>query len=76
MTKSILAFEPRMYSKVDLAQLYCPHLSTNRSLQNFYRWMHMCPLLIAELQESGYNKYRHHYLRKEVEIIRKHLGDP
>ena len=32
--------------------------------------------LMAELHAIGYNKFRHSFLKQEVEIIVKHLGEP
>jgi hypothetical protein len=31
---------------------------------------------MAELAAVGYNKYRHSFLKQEVEIIVKYLGEP
>ncbi len=69
-------FELKMYLKAELALLYCPHHSPTRALQNFYRWMTGCRPLMAELQAVGYNCHRHYFFKREVEIIRNHLGEP
>lgn len=69
-------FVIRSYTKMELALLYSPGREPDSALQNLYRWIRKCAPLQLELQEHGYDKYRHSFLKREVEIIRKHLGDP
>lgn len=69
-------FIVRSYTKAELAQLYSPGREPGAALQNLYRWMRKCTPLTAELHELGYDKHRHSFLKREVETIRKHLGDP
>lgn len=69
-------FIVRSYTKIELATLYCPGREPASALQSFYRWMRKCTPLWIELQQYGYDKHRHSFLKREVEIIRKHLGDP
>lgn len=64
------------YTKADLAQLYSPHSESPAALQTLYRWMRRNESLMAELAAVGYNKYRHSFLKQEVEIIVKYLGEP
>lgn len=52
-------FPIRVYTKVELALLYAPHLSENAALNNLSRWMRHNKLLMAALEEVGYYKYRH-----------------
>ena len=51
-------FPIRVYTKVELALLYAPHLSENAALNNLSRWMRHNKLLMAALEEVGYYKYR------------------
>ena len=69
-------FVVRSYTKIELALLYCPGREPATALQSLYRWMRKCAPLRTELQQYGYDKHRHSFLKREVEIIRKHLGDP
>ena len=46
------------------------------ALQTLYRWMRRNMLLQEELNEAGYNKFRHSFLKHEVAIIVRHLGEP
>ena len=64
------------YTKADLAQLYSPHSEGPAALQTLYRWMRRNESLMTELKAVGYNKYRHSFLKQEVEIIVKYLGEP
>ena len=64
------------YTKAALAQLYSQHSEGPAALQTLYRGMRRNESLMAELAAVGYNKYRHSFLKQEVEIIVKYLGEP
>ena len=69
-------FKLQAYTKADLAQLYSPHSQEATALQNLYRWMKRNQPLMSELEAIGYNKNRHSFLKREVGIIVKYLGEP
>ena len=69
-------FRIKAYTKMDLALLYSPHSGGAAALQNLYRWMLRCRPLMEELDGLGYNKYRHSFLKQEVAVIVKYLGEP
>jgi hypothetical protein len=69
-------FKLQSYTKAELAMLYNPNSETNAAIQNLYRWMKRNQALMSELQSVGYNKYRHSFLKQEVGIIVKYLGEP
>lgn len=69
-------FIVRAYDKAELAELYSPGRSAAAALQTLYRWMQRNITLKEELNEAGYNKFRHSFLKHEVAIIVKHLGEP
>lgn len=69
-------FVIRAYTKAELAQLYNPDLSAEMALQKLYRWMRKNVLLTQALQEAGYNKYRHSFLKREVGLIVHYMGEP
>ena len=46
-------FPIRVYTKVELALLYAPHLSENAALNNLSRWMRHNKLLMAALEEAA-----------------------
>ena len=70
------SFKLQPYTKAKLALLYSPHSETTSAIQNLYRWMKRNHSLMSELQAVGYNKYRHSFLKQEVGIIVKYLGEP
>ena len=76
MKKEEETFAIRTYDKAELASLYCPGREPGAALQNLYRWIRRIPRLTEELNATGYNKYRHCYLKQEVDIIVKYLGEP
>lgn len=71
-----VAFEIRAYDKVELAMLYCPGRTAESAGKTLQRWIRRCEALVKELEEIGYNVRRHRFLRKEVELIVRHLGEP
>ena len=62
--------------RAELAELYSPGRTAAAALQTLYRWMRRNMLLQEELNEAGYNKFRHSFLKHEVAIIVRHLGEP
>ena len=69
-------FRLKAYAKVELALLYSPHSQGATALQNLYRWMMRCRPMMDELNALGYNNYRHSFLKQEVAVIVKYLGEP
>lgn len=69
-------FKLQSYPKSELAQLYSPDNCPAAALQTLYRWMKRNTSLMQELDAMGYNKYRHTFLKQEVRIIVKYLGEP
>ena len=74
MNQEEKAFIIRAYDKAELAELYSPGRTAAAALQTLYRWMRRNMLLQEELNEAGYNKFRHSFLKHEVAIIVRHLG--
>lgn len=70
------AFEIRAYDKVELAMLYCPGRTAESASRTLQRWIRQCDPLVQDLENIGYNVHRHRFLRKEVELIVRHLGEP
>ena len=70
------SFKLQSYPKSELAQLYSPDNCPSAALQTLYRWMKRNTTLMQELEAVGYNKYRHSFLKQEVRIIVKYLGEP
>ena len=71
-----MMFQFRPYLKAELALLYNPHCTQDSAMKTLYRWIRGCPLLVEELKSMNYNPHRHSYLKREVEAIVRHLGEP
>ena len=69
-------FRIKAYSKYELAELYNPGRTAPAALQTLYRWIQRNTALKTELENVGYNKFRHCFLRQEVALIVKYLGEP
>lgn len=69
-------FELRAYDKVELALLYCPGRTEETALKTLQRWIKQCGQLVKALDAIEYNSRRHRFLRQEVELIVRHLGEP
>lgn len=69
-------FRLRIYRKSELAQLYFPGASRQTALQNLHRWIDRCPPIREGLAALGYDKHRQYFLRREVELIVRYLGEP
>ncbi|WP_455672379.1 DUF4248 domain-containing protein [Phocaeicola sp.] len=69
-------FVLRPYYKAELAELYTPGRLPENALKTLYRWMKRNADLCRELEAIHYNKHRHCFLKPEVEIIVKYLGEP
>ena len=67
MNQEEKAFIIRAYDKAELAELYSPGRTAAAALQTLYRWMRRNMLLQEELNEAGYNKFRHSFLKHEVD---------
>ena len=69
-------FRPRIYRKSELAMLYFPYAGKKQALSNLTRWIRRCDELREALEGSQSMKNRRFFLRPEVELIVKHLGEP
>ncbi len=64
MNQEEKAFIIRAYDKAELAELYSPGRTAAAALQTLYRWMRRNMLLQEELNEAGYNKFCHSFLKR------------
>ena len=69
-------FTPRTYLKSELAMLYAPDSCIDTAVKNLYRWIQHCQPLCRDLERMNYNPRRKHYMKREVEAIVHHLGEP
>ena len=73
---SVNTFQLRPYAKAELALLYQPDSMPESAVKTLNRWIKRCPELSEELQRLRYNPYRHTFLKTEVSVITKYLGEP
>lgn len=66
----------RVYTKAELAMFYNPTQCITVALNTLARWIRMNQPLMAELTAIGYNKFRHSFTPKEIELIFKYIGEP
>lgn len=66
----------RVYRKNELARLYFPELDKKSALQGLARWIKRCRELEEALAAAGYDKNRKFFLKPEVELIVRFLGEP
>lgn len=63
--------------KVQIARLYFPKLEDKSALNALSRAINGDRLLREELEtETSYNKWKHSFTPRQVEIIIKHMGPP
>lgn len=71
-----MGFRLRVYRKNELARLYFPQADKKGALQGLSRWIKHCAELEKALEAAGYDKNRKFYLKPEVALIVKFLGEP
>lgn len=69
-------FALKVYRKNELARLYFPQADKKSALQGLMRWIKRCEGLEKALETAGYDKNRKFFLKPEVELIVKFLGEP
>lgn len=63
--------------KIHIAKLYFPDLEDKSALNALARAINGDRLLREELErETSYNKWKHSFFPRQVEIIIKHIGPP
>ena len=70
------SFPIRIYSKADLAVLYCPDCALCTAMRNLSMWIRKNHALWLALAAVGYNRYRRSYMPCEVALIVEYLGAP
>lgn len=70
-------FRIHVYSKVELAQLYSPHLSPQGALRKLQKWIRRNPALSRELYEGGLEgKNEQAFSKRQVEVLVRYLDTP
>ena len=69
-------FEISSYGKGELAQLYCPNITTGAARKKLKVWMNYYPNLMADLRFIGYTEVSRTFTPAQVRLIVEALGEP
>lgn len=66
----------RSYGKGELAQLYCPNVTTAAARKKLKSWMYYYPHLMENLRSIGYTDVSRSFTPAQVRLIVEALGEP
>lgn len=66
----------KAYLKVELAQMYHPHLPPRYAMSKMRSWIRQCPELHKQLYAMGEGRNDHAYTRRQVKLIVEYLDVP
>lgn len=69
-------FQIRTYGKGELAQLYCPNITTAAARKKLMLWIHFYPNLIDNLRVIGFSDTSKTFTPAQVRLIVDALGEP
>lgn len=69
-------FKIRYYGRTELAQIYCPSLSSQSAYRKLSRWIDLYPGLRRELDVLGTSPKSRSYTPAQVRLIVEALGEP
>lgn len=69
-------FQIRTYGKGELAQLYCPNITTAAARKKLMLWIHFYPNLIENLRVIGFSDTSKTFTPAQVRLIVDALGEP
>ncbi|HJD76345.1 MAG TPA: DUF4248 domain-containing protein [Bacteroides reticulotermitis] len=69
-------FKIRVYSKVELAQLYSPYLTPEGALRKLQKWIRRNPSLSRELYRGPEGKNEQAFSKRQVELLTRYLDTP
>lgn len=76
-SQSVSTFPQRMYSKLELAQLYFPDtLNKSVARRHLMVWIRKCTPLWQSIQGMGYRKGCQFFTPRMVKSIVDYLGEP
>ena len=75
-TEHMEIFKIRTYGKSELAQLYCPYLSSSAARRKLMQWIGMQPALVKELLDSGLAEKAKAFTPIQVKMIVEAIGEP
>lgn len=69
-------FKIRTYGKGELAQLYCPNITTAAARKKLNLWISLYPNLTDALRRAGLSDASRSYTPAQVKLIVDALGEP
>ena len=69
-------FQIRTYGKGELAQLYCPNITTAAARKKLMLWINYYPHLMDDLRSIGFSDTARSFTPAQVRLIVEALGEP
>ena len=66
----------RTYGKGELAQLYCPNITTAAARKKLMQWINLYPNLMDALHQAGFSDAIRSFTPAQVRLIVEALGEP
>ena len=66
----------KSYGKGELAQLYCPNITTAAARKKLMLWINLYPNLMDALHQSGFSDSTRSFTPAQVKLIVDALGEP
>jgi len=66
----------RTYGKGELAQLYCPNITTAAARKKLMQWINLYPNLMDALHQAGFSDTTRSFTPAQVRLIVEALGEP
>ena len=66
----------RAYGKGELAQLYCPNITTAAARKKLMLWINLYPNLMEALHQAGFSDATRSFTPAQVKLIVDALGEP
>ena len=66
----------RTYGKGELAQLYCPNITTAAARKKLMLWINYYPHLMDDLRSIGFSDTARSFTPAQVRLIVEALGEP
>jgi hypothetical protein len=69
-------FKIRTMGKGELAQLYCPNITTAAARKKLMQWINLYPNLMDDLHRAGFSESSRSFTPAQVRLIVEALGEP
>ena len=66
----------KSYGKGELAQLYCPNITTAAARKKLMLWINLYPNLMDALHQAGFSDSTRSFTLAQVKLIIDALGEP